>query len=179
MPNLALQYSVVGICSGPLQTYLRSTRALESADSLLRQKLSRSQFLAALPHEWLFVTVRYGCADFYGRPTVHTTTTPTKQWKLDKKDDEFVAIIRIDGSGWEVHDKDKRQRRHLEAKEIERQVVATVVPALRWVACIFNLPDLELATLQSELGPPLQGAIGPGDMTAAEAADLLKSCLPY
>lgn len=163
---------MVGTCSGPLQTYLRSSAAFRRADERLQDRLSSTEFLSRFPADWLFVNVRYGCADFYGRPTTSTGTVPTREWKLDKRRNEFVASVTLDGSSWEIHDKEHKSRTHLEAHEIERQILVAVVSALAWIARLFELPDSELVALRSELGD-LPGALTPNDVDKALAAQIL------
>src|SRR5260221_13277253 len=99
MAKLIVQYTS-GQCSGPLQTYLRTSRALVRAQEDLNGLLSSGKFLQSLPYEWLFVHVRYSCAAFDGRPTTSTSTTPTPEWKFDKRRSEYLAFVSLDGGGW-------------------------------------------------------------------------------
>jgi len=174
LTKVALQFSMIGTCSGPLQTYLRSSGAFQAADKRLQDELRSSDFLTRFPREWLFVNVRYGCADFYGRPTTNTVTLPTGEWKSDKRRNEFVASVTLDGSNWEVHDKEAKNRTHLDAHEIERQILVATVSALTWLARMFELPDAELRTLKGELGE-LPGALAPSDVDEEQAAEILKA----
>lgn len=159
MSSLAIQFSV-GICSGPLKSYLRSSRALANVEKDLLESIRMQGFLRRFPLKWLFVTVRYGCADHSGLRTTQTVCVPTPEWRVDTRRSEYLAFVTLDGSTWEVREADNGGRSFLSALEITRQTKVAVVCALLWVAKIHEIADGDLQELRLELGD-LPGAVTP------------------
>jgi hypothetical protein len=126
---------------------------LEEAQNQLSKRSVGMQFIREFPYQFLFAQVRYGGPDFYGKPSIATSVAPTREWKANKKKNEYVITVSVDGSAWEKHDKERRTRIFLPAPEISRQVGATVVAGLVWAADCLGLRDDELRQTLQDLGP--------------------------
>lgn len=162
-----------GECSGPLQKYLRDTGVLDTAAGSLKAFARDSRLFASLPYTNVFVTIRYGCANFKGDRTVATTTVPSKEWKFDKRQNEYLAVVSLDGGSWEQHDKVARKRAYLEPKDIECEVEAVALAAAQWIARAHALDESEVRMRIAELPRRPKELTTPDDLQPPETQRLL------